>query len=51
MLLHLARTMTSTDQDTGDLIQDTLLRAYEGIGRFAVRIPAPGSSQSCATPR
>ena len=34
VLLHVARTMTPTDQDAEDLVQDTLLRAYQGIERF-----------------
>jgi len=34
VLLHVARTMTPTTQDAEDLVQDTLLRAYQGIGRF-----------------
>jgi RNA polymerase sigma-70 factor (ECF subfamily) len=34
VLLHVARTMTPTDQDAEDLVQDTLLRAYKGINRF-----------------
>jgi DNA-directed RNA polymerase specialized sigma24 family protein len=38
VLLHVARTMTPTDQDAEELVQDTLLRAYKGVGalrRFA----------------
>lgn len=34
VLLHVARTMTPTDQDAEDLVQDTLLRAFKGIDRF-----------------
>ena len=34
VLLHVARTMTPTDQDAEDLVQDTLLRAYQAIDRF-----------------
>jgi RNA polymerase sigma-70 factor, ECF subfamily len=34
VLLHVARTMTPTDQDAEDLVQDTLLRAYQGIVAF-----------------
>jgi RNA polymerase sigma-70 factor (ECF subfamily) len=34
VLLHVARTMTTSDQDAEDLVQDTLLRAYRGIDRF-----------------
>ena len=34
VMLHVARTMTRTDQDAEDLVQDTLLRAYKGIERF-----------------
>jgi RNA polymerase sigma-70 factor (ECF subfamily) len=34
VLLHVARTMTPRDADAEDLVQDTLLRAYQGIERF-----------------
>lgn len=34
VLLHVARTMTPSDPDAEDLVQDTLLRAYQGIERF-----------------
>jgi RNA polymerase sigma-70 factor (ECF subfamily) len=34
VLLHVARTMTPTDQDAEDLVQDTLLRAFKSIDRF-----------------
>jgi RNA polymerase sigma-70 factor, ECF subfamily len=34
VLLHVARTMTRNDTDAEDLVQDTLLRAYQGIARF-----------------
>lgn len=34
VLLHVARTMTPTAQDAEDLVQETLLRAYRGMGRF-----------------
>src|SRR5271170_8502019 len=34
VLLHVARTMTPTNHDAEDLVQDTLLRAYRAIGRF-----------------
>jgi RNA polymerase sigma-70 factor, ECF subfamily len=34
VLLHVARTMTRREADAEDLVQDTLLRAYQGIGRF-----------------
>jgi RNA polymerase sigma-70 factor (ECF subfamily) len=34
VLLHVARTMTRNESDAEDLVQDTLLRAYQGIERF-----------------
>lgn len=34
VLLHVARTMTPSEQDAEDLVQDTLLRAYRSIERF-----------------
>lgn len=34
VLLHVARTMTPTDQDAEDLVQDTLLRAFKSIDQF-----------------
>jgi RNA polymerase sigma-70 factor (ECF subfamily) len=34
VLLHVARTLTKKEPDAEDLVQDTLLRAYRGIGRF-----------------
>lgn len=34
VLLHVARTMTRSEADAEDLVQDTLLRAYQGIERF-----------------
>jgi RNA polymerase sigma-70 factor, ECF subfamily len=34
VLLHVARTMTRSETDAEDLVQDTLLRAYQGIERF-----------------
>jgi RNA polymerase sigma-70 factor (ECF subfamily) len=34
VLLHVARTMTSSEQDAEDLVQDTLLRAFRSIERF-----------------
>lgn len=34
VLLHVARTMTPSDADAEDLVQDTLLRAYRSIDRF-----------------
>jgi RNA polymerase sigma-70 factor (ECF subfamily) len=34
VLLHVARTMTPSEQDAEDLVQDTLLRAYRSIEHF-----------------
>ena len=34
VLLHVARTMTRSEADAEDLVQDSLLRAYQGIERF-----------------
>jgi len=34
VLLHVARTMTVREHDAEDLVQDTLLRAYNAIDRF-----------------
>jgi len=34
VLLHVARTMTTREHDAEDLVQDTLIRAYQGIERF-----------------
>jgi RNA polymerase sigma-70 factor (ECF subfamily) len=34
VLLRVARTLTPRDADAEDLVQDTLLRAYQGIDRF-----------------
>lgn len=34
VLLHVARTMTVREQDAEDLVQDTLIRAYNAIDRF-----------------
>lgn len=34
VLLHVARTMTTGEHDAEDLVQDTLIRAYNAIARF-----------------
>jgi len=34
VLLHVARTMTTREHDAEDLVQDTLIRAYNAIDRF-----------------
>lgn len=39
VLLRVAHTMTRDHAEAEDLVQDTLLRAYRGIGRFDGRYP------------
>ncbi|MEZ5233685.1 MAG: sigma-70 family RNA polymerase sigma factor [Acidimicrobiia bacterium] len=39
VLLRVARSLTRHDAEAEDLVQDTLLRAYRGIGRFDGRHP------------
>jgi RNA polymerase sigma-70 factor (ECF subfamily) len=39
VLLRVARTMTSNQAEAEDLVQDTLVRAFRGIGRFDGRHP------------
>lgn len=39
VLLRVARSMTRDHAEAEDLVQDTLIRAYQGIGRFDGRYP------------
>jgi RNA polymerase sigma-70 factor (ECF subfamily) len=39
VLLRVARSMTHNHAEAEDLVQDTLIRAYRGIGRFDGRYP------------
>lgn len=39
VLLRVARSMTRNHAEAEDLVQDTLIRAYRGIGRFDGRYP------------
>ena len=39
VLLRVARTMTANQAEAEDLVQDTLVRAFRGIGRFDGRHP------------
>lgn len=39
VLLRVARSMTRNHAEAEDLVQDTLVRAYQGIGRFDGRYP------------
>ena len=39
VMLRVARTMTASDADAEDLVQESLLRAYKGLSRFDGRHP------------